>query len=174
LAAQSEIVRPTNPGLALMLALQGADRHPGVMANEAVLAAMDASFEMHTLIGHSGAVTCLQVSPGGSAVTGSEDRTARLWDLKSGRELASFAHDASVLAVRLTPDSRRLVTLSWKPVDWKGPVNRGTNPFQAIVRLWDLTTRQILAAWTEEFNAHAFASSRWNLLLWTYSRNQKG
>jgi eukaryotic-like serine/threonine-protein kinase len=179
LAAQSELVRPANPGLALILALEAADRHPGPMANEAVLAAIDATYEMRTLLGHSGAVTCLQVSQDGrTAVTGSEDRTARVWDLETGRELASFAHNASVLAVRFTPDGQRLVTLSSKIMDRKDmndskmkrvgfdDVKAGDpNPFQAIVRLWDLATSRNLAVCTEEAEA-IVPDQGWGSVAW--------
>ena len=71
LAAQSELVRSSNPGLALVLALEGAERHPGPIANNAVLAAMEANDELRTLIGHGGKVTTVAVAPDGrTAVTG--------------------------------------------------------------------------------------------------------
>ena len=143
LAAQSELVRPANPGLALILALEAADRHPGTLAHEAVLAAMDANFEMRTLIGHSAAVTCLQVSPDGrTAVTGSDDRTARIWDLDSGRLRVTLDHDAELVAVRFTPDSRRVVTFSKAT---HGPSSTG----QPTVRVWDTSTGRRLAEWSD-------------------------
>src|SRR5262249_27377252 len=46
LAAQSELVRPSNPGLALALALEGAERHPGPIAYNAVLAATESNDEL--------------------------------------------------------------------------------------------------------------------------------
>jgi predicted Ser/Thr protein kinase len=79
LAAQSELVRPSNPGLALALALEGAERHPSPIAHNAVLAAMEANDELRTLIGPGSKVTMIAVAPDGrTAVTGSDDRTARL------------------------------------------------------------------------------------------------
>jgi small GTP-binding protein len=52
------------------------------------------------------------VTPDGSrAVTGSFDRTARVWDLASGRCLATLeGHAGEVLCVAVTPDGSRAVT----------------------------------------------------------------
>src|SRR5689334_3040732 len=43
------------------------------------------------LEGHTSAVSALAVTPDGRrALSGSEDRTLRLWDLESGNEIATF------------------------------------------------------------------------------------
>ena len=44
--------------------------------------------------------------------TGGDDKTARLWDPTTGRELARLTHDGIVLAVAFSPDSTRLATYS--------------------------------------------------------------
>jgi serine/threonine protein kinase len=70
LAAQSELIRSSDPGLALVLAVEGAAGHPGPTANDALLAAMDANYELHTLIGHGRDLNVVSLSPDGrTAVT---------------------------------------------------------------------------------------------------------
>ena len=136
-----------------MLALEGAQRHPGPIAYNAVLAAMEANDELRTLIGHGGKVTTVAVAPDGrTAVTGSDDRTARLWDLDSGRLLATLEHDAPLVAVRFAPDSRRLVTLSSK---YNGPGGYTISTDQPVptgaptVRVWNASNGRRLAEWSE-------------------------
>ncbi len=154
LAAQSELTRPSDPGLALVLALEGAKRHPSPIAHDAVLAAMEANDELRTLIGHKGEVTAVAVAPDGrTAVTGSNDRTARLWDLDSGRLRATLDRNCRLVAVRFAPDGRRLVTFSSGYSDAAGgPIliqdetrSRGV----PTVRVWDAATGRRLAEWSE-------------------------
>jgi eukaryotic-like serine/threonine-protein kinase len=154
LAAQSELVRPSNPGLALVLALEGAERHPSPIAYNAALAAIEANDELRTLIGRGSKVTMIAVAPDGrTAVTGSDDRIARLWDLDSGRMLATFDHDAPLVAVRFAPDGRRLVTFSSAYSDPAGgarSTDDRTPPTGApTVRVWDASTGRRLAEWSE-------------------------
>jgi hypothetical protein len=62
--------------------------------------------------GHSGAVCAIAVLPDGRRiVTGGEDETIRLWNLRTGRQLSSHReHRDPVLAVATTDDHR---VLSW-------------------------------------------------------------
>jgi hypothetical protein len=46
---QSELKRPTDPTLAMLLAIEGAKRHPGLLANNTLLAALDECREERTL-----------------------------------------------------------------------------------------------------------------------------
>ncbi len=50
LTSQSTAVLPTNPGLALLLAIQGARREPGLLANKALLAALEELRECKALV----------------------------------------------------------------------------------------------------------------------------
>jgi WD40 repeat protein len=67
---------------------------------------------------------------GRHALTGSQDGTARLWDLGDGRELLpSLRHSAPVTEVALSADGHRALTLSQ----------------DSAARLWDLGTgRELL------------------------------
>ena len=138
-----ELVRASNPGLALVLAREGAERHPGPISNNAMLAALETCDELRTLVGHRETVTALDVAPDGhTAATGSEDRTARVWDLGSGQVIATLDHDAAVLAVRFTPDGRRLVTFSdASAIEDERP----THAAPPTIRVWDAATGRKLA-----------------------------
>jgi WD40 repeat protein len=113
LAAQSDLVRPKDPTLALLLALEGVERYPTLLTNNAVLAALDQCRELHTLTGHGDEIYPVVYSPDGRTIlTCSKDKTARVWDAATGTQLAVLAgHGQQVVAARYTPDGRRIVTL---------------------------------------------------------------
>jgi WD40 repeat protein len=55
---------------------------------------------LHTFAGHAGAVNALAVLPDGRrALSGSDDRTLRLWALEEGRSLAVFPFDQPVASL---------------------------------------------------------------------------
>jgi WD40 repeat protein len=86
---------------------------------------------VNTLNGHSNIVTASDLSKDGRfAVTGSWDRTAMIWDLRSGREHRLLdAHDKWVTAVAFSPDGNRVLTGS----------------SDQTVRLWEVSSgRQVL------------------------------
>jgi len=162
LAAQSELVRPSDPGLALVLAVEGADGHPGPIANNATLAAMDANYELRTLVGHGQNVNLVSISPDGRrAVTSSVsgDSTAWLWDLDSGRAVMKFEHDAPPIAARFTPDGQRLVTFSTMfhseggsgstYFDSGSPMEPQLRRWSPKVQVFDLASGRRSAQWIE-------------------------
>lgn len=63
------------------------------------------------LRGHDGQIA---LSPDGrTVVTGSSDKTARLWDAETGQQLEVLSgHEDMVLSVRFSPDGRNVVTAS--------------------------------------------------------------
>jgi WD40 repeat protein len=89
------------------------------------------SFQTQTLLAHESGVNAAQFSPDGQRiVTASGDNTARIWDAKTGQELAKLSgHEFSVRAAQFSPDGQRIVTASW----------------DKTARIWDAKTGQELA-----------------------------
>jgi hypothetical protein len=89
---------------------------------------------LRTLSGHTGEVLAVAVARSGvQALTGAADRSLRLWDLASGRELRVYlGHTAAVTAAVLSQDTRQLLS---------GSADRS-------VRLWDVASGVELARMT--------------------------
>jgi hypothetical protein len=89
------------------------DRPISNVGYAALLDAWVRNQEKYDLIGHSGAVNSVAFSPDGwRVVTGSQDNTARLWDLSGATPAATVleGHRRAVLSVAFSPDGRRVVT----------------------------------------------------------------
>jgi len=79
---------------------------------------------------HDGEVTSMAFSPDGRwLVTGSDDHTARVWDLITGRETSLLQHDGEIWSVDVSPDGQRVAT--------------GSN--DNTVRVWDVAGGKELA-----------------------------
>jgi WD40 repeat protein len=77
--------------------------------------------------GHEDKVTSVAFSPDGSRiVSGSDDRTLRLWDVRTGAGIGAplRGHEDKVTSVAFSPDGRRIVSGSW----------------DTTLRLWDART----------------------------------
>src|ERR1700716_2600415 len=84
-----------------------------------------------TLTGHTGMLNSVAVTPDGTRiVSGSWDRTIRVWDLATGAPLgeALTGHTHRVSSVAVTPDGTRIVSGS----------------YDGTVRVWDLATGERL------------------------------
>lgn len=83
-----------------------------------------------TLSGHSGAVTALAFAPGGHIlVSGSADRSLKIWDTVSGQALKTMTGDTdTVSAVAFLPNGKRIVSGS----------------FDRTVIIWDADTGEAI------------------------------
>jgi mono/diheme cytochrome c family protein len=102
---------------------------------------------IHPFAGHKGPISCIAFSPNSKlALSGSEDNTARLWDVATGRELRCFeGHTGEVLSVAFSPDGKRALSGS----------------FDRTVRLWDVASgRELkrLEGHTERVSGVAFSA----------------
>ena len=85
---------------------------------------------IQTLEDHTNWVTAVAITPDGChVVSGSHDRTVRVWDLENGHRLLTLeGHMGWVHAVAVTPDGRRAISGSG----------------DHLLRIWDLEVGQLL------------------------------
>src|SRR5262245_11709233 len=96
------------------------------------------------LTGHTGAVWSVCVSVDGKrAVTSGADKTLRLWDGHTGKQLRVFeGHTDQVYGAALSPDGKRVLSVS----------------MDKTVRLWDATTGKELQKMTSHYSeVHSWA-----------------
>ena len=155
-----ELTRPT-----VTLSAQGkyAAVHGGKSGNAFVqMIDLEKGETVGPILKHSNEVRCLAFSPDGKAlVSGSMDRTVRLWAVPSGEPLTPpLVHPASVLFVAISPDGRTLLTLQedgqvrvWAfprndPSSYRVPLD-GRNSFAILSR----DGKYLLAAGMNEYTA---------------------
>ena len=106
-------LRLASHGTRIDLALP-ADKTRAVPAAAALAAAVSQANWRFVLGGHDNAVRSAAFSPDGSRiVTASWDKTARIWDVASGKEIAVLrGHDGGLYSAAFSRDGSRIVTAS--------------------------------------------------------------
>lgn len=106
------------PERALLLAIAAvrasSERQPS-MVLRALYRVFESSFIRTILRGHADRLSAVTWSPDGQYVlTGSYDRTARIWDMATGQTVRTFiGHADAVTSVAWSPDGQKILTGSW-------------------------------------------------------------
>ncbi len=151
LLLQSELVRPSNSPLALLLAIEGAERHPGLLANNTLLAALDRNRAVLALP-RGGTPLCF--SRDGKRVLTLAGQDLFIWDFASGKELVQFEKRVYVHETPMGKSSSGVPTLPGHPpsnsriiaaaFDRAGQRVLTTSEY-GIVALWDAASGKQLA-----------------------------
>ena len=112
LSARSALAKESDPGLALLLAIEGARRHPGREANAALYGALESLDELRVFTGHKKPVVHAQVSVDGRRLLTVSNGSIRLWDMASGEELRSYGY-RDTMRVALAPGGESFFGVCW-------------------------------------------------------------
>jgi WD40 repeat protein len=87
-----------------------------------------------SLEGHTGAIKSIAFSPDGKLIaSGSDDKTIKLWDVTTGKQLHSLeGHTFGVTSVAFSPDGKLIAS--------------GSSYDDRSIRLWDVSTGQQVRA----------------------------
>ena len=93
--------------------------------------------------GHTDGITSVAFSSDGATLaSGSYDKTARLWDIATERNIATFGHSTPVQSVAFSPDGATLASMSWDDI-----------------LLWDIPTESAAQIQGHTLSIHSVAFS---------------
>jgi WD40 repeat protein len=124
LAAQAELVRSQRADLlprSVLLAAESMKRYPSLEGDQVLRPGLALLPRPLTSIVHEGNTRALAFSPDGKwLATGSSDKTARVWEVATGREIVRIRHAIDVQALAFSADGRLLMTADQDDVRvWK-------------------------------------------------------
>ena len=122
---------------------------------------------LKTLQGHKGQIFSVAFSLDGKTLaSGAEDAAIKLWEVATGKDLATLRHTSNVKSVAFSPDGAILATVESKSV-----------------KLWEVSTKTNIAALEHTNGVHAVAyspdgtmlgmASRDGIILWAASTKEK-
>jgi WD40 repeat protein len=107
-------IAKSNPTLALRIAEYNLKTHTGNPAAVAVFREVISDPDnifYQEMGGHTSAVTAVSFSPDGQSIlTGSSDKTAKLWDLRGNTLQVFLGHTSAITAVSFSPDGQSILT----------------------------------------------------------------
>ncbi|MBM4068581.1 MAG: hypothetical protein FJ271_06500 [Planctomycetes bacterium] len=150
LIGQSSALRASNPGLALLLAIEGQKLAPGLMANNALREAIDESHEERTIpVGH--ASRSAWYLPSGKQIislpVGGSGGWVRLWDAASGEHAGDLEMPpVNIHSAILSPDGKR-IAFTFEGNNHRSWPNKPPDIIftDCVVRIWDIAGRKEIA-----------------------------
>ncbi len=112
LAALAQSLASSDPTLALLLAIEAAQRTPGALANDALLATLATCHEEAALIDRESDCLDVAFSPDGTLLaTAGSKGLVRLWSVESRRIVFTLSgHDDAVRSLAFSPDGSAIAT----------------------------------------------------------------